>query len=119
MGKTILTWAFGILMAFAGINHILDPELYRSFIPGWLPLYSTNYFIGVIELVLGLGLLFKSCRRPASLGLFMLMLFFLPFHLADVFRTHPAIGSVVLARIRLPLQLVLIYWAFFLIPRAR
>lgn len=117
--RVVLTWIFSLLMILAGINHFVKPMMYAPFIPHWLPLIAVNYFTGVVEITIGTGLLFKPARRIASILLVLLMVFFLPFHLADVFRSHPAIGSNLLAWIRLPLQFVLIYWAWFIVPRAR
>ena len=117
--RTVLTLLFSLLMILAGINHFVKPLIYAPFIPQWLPLIAVNYFTGGVEITIGAGLIFKLSRRVASILLVFLMVFFLPFHLTDVFRTHPAIGSHLLAWIRLPLQFVLIYWAWFIVPRAR
>lgn len=114
--RIILTWIFGLLMILAGINHFLKPAMYAPFIPDWLPLIAVNYFTGIVEAAIGAGLLFSISRRIAAIFLVLLMVFFLPFHFVDVLRTHPAIGSHLLAWIRLPLQFVLIYWAWFLVP---
>jgi uncharacterized membrane protein len=53
-------------------------------------------------------------RHKSALAMLLLMVFFLPFHLLDVFKEKPAIGSKLLAYIRLPLQFVLIWWAWYL-----
>lgn len=117
--KRVLTWIFAVLLIITGINHVIQPQLYAPFIPHWLPLTATNYFTAIVEAGLGLGLIFTFTRRIAAIGTTLLMVFFLPFHFVDAFRTHPAIGSILLALIRLPLQFVLIYWAWFIVPRAR
>ncbi|MBB6502835.1 MauE/DoxX family redox-associated membrane protein [Pedobacter cryoconitis] len=117
--KLIFTWIFALFLVVAGINHLIKPALYAPFIPDWLPLLAVNYLTGIIEAGLGIALLFPKTRRNAAIGIILLMVFFLPFHLIDVFRTHPAIGSRTLAFIRLPFQFVLIYWAWFILPRAR
>jgi uncharacterized membrane protein len=44
--------------------------------------------------------------------MFLLMIAFLPLHIVDVFKDNPAIGSTTLAYIRLPIQFILIYWAW-------
>lgn len=117
--RLALTWIFALLMIAAGINHIAHPQFYAAFIPNWLPLVPVNYFTGVVEAAIGLGLLFYFSRRAAAIAAVLLMVCFLPIHLIDAFRAHPAIGSVLLAWIRLPFQFVLIYWAWFLVPPAR
>ena len=117
--KIILTWLFALILIVAGINHAVNPGVYAAFIPGFLPLRATNYFTTIVEAGLGTGLLFTQTRKAAAIGTVLLMVFFLPFHVADALREHPAIGSKLIAWIRLPLQFVLIYWAWFLIPKAR
>ncbi|WP_158799450.1 MauE/DoxX family redox-associated membrane protein [Pedobacter sp. L105] len=117
--RLVLTWIFALILIIAGINHMIHPAMYASMIPDFLPLNPVNYFTGVIEAALGIGLLLPVSRRAAAIGTILLMIFFLPFHLADVLRDDPAIGSKLLAWIRLPLQFVLIYWAWFLVPRAK
>ena len=117
--RLVFTFLFALLLIAAGINHVVHPSVYASFIPGWLPLDATNYFTAIVEISLGAGLLLPGTRRLAAIGTILLMLFFLPFHTWDVFREHPAIGSRLFALIRLPLQFLLIYWAWFVVPRAR
>jgi uncharacterized membrane protein len=48
------------------------------------------------------------------LGILAMMLVFLPLHIWDIFRENPAIGSHKVALIRLPIQFVLIAWAWFI-----
>lgn len=121
MSKTMLflTWLFGLFMLSAGINHLIKPAFYNPFIPEWLPALAVNYVVGCFEAAIGLGLLFPKFRRAAAIANFLLMVFFLPFHVADVFRTNPAIGSHLLASIRLPIQFIFIYWAWFIIPKTK
>ncbi|SEB19491.1 DoxX family protein [Pedobacter hartonius] len=117
--RLALSFLFALLLIAAGINHFIHPTVYASFIPDWLPLIATNYITGIVEIGLGAGLIFPASRKVAAIATNLLMVFFLPFHVYDVFRTHPAIGSTLFALIRLPLQFLLIYWAWFLVPRAR
>lgn len=117
--KSVVTWIFAAILLVAGINHVVNPMVYHAFIPGFMPLLATNYFTAIVEVSLGTGLLFSSLRKLAAICTLLLMIFFLPFHLVDACREHPAIGTHTIAWIRLCLQFVLIYWAWFLIPKAR
>lgn len=116
MNKVQLTFAFGFaaILILAGINHFINPKMYSPFIPDWMPLSLTNIFIGIIEVSLGIGLLLKKHRMIAAFGVFILMLLFLPLHFADVFKEHPAIGSKTVAFIRLPIQFLLIWCAWYI-----
>jgi uncharacterized membrane protein len=112
--KLLLTIVFAAILIVAGFNHFINPEIYGPFIPDWMPLLLTNILTGIVEMGLGIGLLLRKYRRQAAFGVFILMILFLPLHLVDVFKDHPAIGSKTLAMIRLPLQFLLIYWAWYI-----
>lgn len=116
MNRVQLTFAFGFaaILILAGVNHFTNPQMYSFFVPDWMPLLLTNIFIGVIEVALGVGLLFKRYRKIAAFGVFILMFLFLPLHFVDVFKEHPAIGSKTVAIIRLPIQFLLIWCAWYI-----
>ncbi len=112
--KFFLTILFGVVMIGGGINHFLKPAVYFPFIPDFLPKAPTNYAAGILELALGIGVFIPQFRYRAAQGIFLSMCIFLPLHIWDVFRDHPAIGNHTLALIRVPVQFVLIYWAWFI-----
>ena len=112
--KLILTLVFAAILILAGFNHFINPKIYSPFIPDWMPLILTNILTGIVEIGLGIGLLSKKYRKQAAFGVFLLMIAFLPLHFIDVFKDHLAIGSKTVAMIRLPLQFVLIYWAWYI-----
>jgi len=114
----VLTLLFAALLIVAGINHFINPGIYSAFIPDWMSLLWSNVFIGAVEVGLGAGLLFKKQRKLAALGVLILMILFLPLHVFDVFQLHPAIGSKTLALIRLPIQFLFIYWAWYIWQRS-
>ena len=112
--KLILTFLFGAIMIIAGINHFLKPEIYFPFIPDFLPVQLINYLFGLLEIVCGVGVFIPISLGWATLGILIMMVIFLPLHLMDVFKDKPAIGSHQIALIRLPIQFVLIAWAWFI-----
>ncbi len=112
--KLILTFIFGAIMIFAGVNHFIKPEMYAPFIPEFLPTQFVNYLFGVLEIVCGVGVFIPPFRGWATLGILAMMILFLPLHTWDVFREKPAIGKHEWALIRLPIQFVLIVWAWFI-----
>ena len=67
----------------------------------------------ILEIGLGI-LLFLNTKyaKLGALGVFYLMLLFLPVHIWDVFSATPAIGSHTAALIRLPFQFLFIAWAW-------
>lgn len=112
--KLILTYLFGAFMIFGGINHFIKPEMYAPFIPDFLPSLSINYLTGIAEIAVGVGVFIPRFRSIATLGILLMMLIFLPLHILDVFKENPAIGSHQAAIIRLPLQFLLIAWAWYI-----
>lgn len=105
---------FGLFLAFAGVMHLIKPKIFNRFIPSFLPKRIVNYWVGILELSIGIGLLIKQTTHQAAMAFFVLMLLFLPIHIWDVFREKPAIGSKKTALIRLPLQFILLYIAFLI-----
>ncbi len=112
--KLILTILFGIFIFVAGVNHFIKPEVFFPFIPDFLPEAGTNYVAGILEIMVGVGVFIPRFRSLATLGILVMMLAFLPIHIIDAFKEKPAIGSHQIALIRLPLQFVLILWAWFI-----
>jgi uncharacterized membrane protein len=79
--KTISRWTLGLALVIAGFNHFRNPDFYVRLIPAYLPLpYALNAISGILEVVLGGGLLIRRTRRAAALGIVLLLLAFLPVH---------------------------------------
>lgn len=111
--KLVLTILLGILMVLGGVSHFLNPLMYAGFFPEFLLNDALNIVTGVVEIGLGLGAMIPRFRHLATLGILLLMVLFLPLHVIDVFRSDPAVGSHQTALFRLPVQFVLIFWAWF------
>ena len=96
---------FALFMIMGGVQHFLKPDFYSPFVPSFLPFPMTIiYLSGVVEIVLGLLLLFRKYAKIAAAGIFMLLILFLPIHVWDIITDIPAIGSHKAAWIRLPFQ---------------
>ncbi|MFA9370106.1 MAG: DoxX family membrane protein [Labilibaculum antarcticum] len=96
---------FAIFMIMGGVQHFLKPDSYLPFVPAFLPFpIAIIYLSGLVEIGLGLILVYKKYARIAALGIFILMILFLPIHVWDVFSDAPAIGSQKAALVRLPFQ---------------
>lgn len=100
----------GIFMIFGGVQHFIQPVFYEPFVPCFLPCTTAIiYLSGILEIALGVALLLnKKYAKCGALGVFFLMIVFLPIHTWDVFSDMPAIGSHKAALIRLPIQFLLI-----------
>jgi len=106
----VLKIVFGLFMIYAGVQHFLKPDFFVPFVPKFLPFkLAVVYISGFFEIGLGLLLFFKKYAKMASLGIFVLLLLFLPIHIWDVISETPVIGSKTAAWIRLPIQFLLIF----------
>lgn len=102
------------LYAAAGINHFVNPQTYLAIMPPWLPAHSFLVFIsGLLELILGVLLFFTPTRRLAAWGIILLLIAVFPANIQMTINyereEHPNFWLSVL---RLPLQFLLIWWAY-------
>jgi uncharacterized membrane protein len=104
-----------ILYIAAGVNHFYNPEIYLRIMPPYLPWpMFLQYLAGFFEFVLGLSLLFPKYTRQAAWGLIALLIAVYPanIHMAVNSHLYPEVSPGVLWG-RLPLQFVLIAWAWW------
>ncbi len=112
--QDVITFFFSIVLISGGIIHFVKTKLYYPFIPDFFPKRLINAFIGILEIILGIALLVPKLQAIASAGVFVLMVLFLPIHVEDAFKHKPVIGSRKFAIIRVPIQLLLIWLAWFM-----
>jgi uncharacterized membrane protein len=109
-------WTMVVLYVAAGINHFVCPVMYVSIMPHFLPAASYRPLVavsGICEVVFGL-LLIPSLTRPAAAWLIIaLLIAIFPANIqmtVDFTRRHNP--YVWVTWLRLPLQVVLIWWAY-------
>ena len=112
--KEILKWLYGLLFALAGANHFLHTDFYVNIMPPYLPWHTALVYVsGVCEITLGVMLLFRQFERLAAWGMVALIVAVTPANVQMAL--HPELYpdySPVTLWVRLPLQLVLIAWAY-------
>ncbi len=103
-----------VLYVAGGINHFWHSRFYTAIMP---PHYDHPLALvqisGVAEVLGGLGLLVPATRRVSAWGLIAMLLVYYDVHIYMV--RHPERFSAVpewALWVRLPLQLVLLYWAY-------
>ncbi len=103
-----------LFYAGAGINHFIRPAFYLQIMPAWIPLQKEIVFIsGVAEIVCALLLLFTKTRRLGAYCTIALLIAIFPANiqmLLDYYHNNNPILWV--AILRLPIQLLLIWWAY-------
>lgn len=79
--KTSLYFQAGFYL-IAGLNHFRNPQFYLDLIPPYLPFHDTiNVLSGVIEIVLGIGLIFSPTRKYAAFAIMAMLIAFIPSHI--------------------------------------
>ncbi len=105
----------GLFFVVAGAGHFLKPAMYLQIMPPYIPFpLAMIYVSGACEILFGLGLLIPKTSRLAAWGLILLLLAVFPanIHMAlhpDQFSDIPKWALFA----RLPLQGVLILWAYW------
>jgi len=112
--KLIGKWIFGVLFVLAGVLHFAAPGFYMKIMPPYLPLHRELVFAsGVAEVVLGILLLVPKTSRFAAWGLIALLIVVFPANIY-VYQNRESFPqlSPPAHLLRLPLQGVLILWAY-------
>lgn len=98
----------------AGANHFIHPEIYLGIMPPWLPFQADLVYIsGAVEIAGGLLLLPNRTRNVGAWLLIALLLAVFPANIQMAINYYMVGHSMFwLALVRLPFQLVLIWWAW-------
>jgi uncharacterized membrane protein len=113
--KKLFLYIMAGFYILAGINHFINPDFYLNIMPEWMPGHEfLVYLSGAIEIALGLLLIPCQTRKIASrLIIVMLVVFFFLIHIPiaiDFWKeSNPSLWVVL---VRLPIQFVLIAWAW-------
>jgi uncharacterized membrane protein len=86
--------------------------------PKWLPAHAfLIYLSGMMEIVLGIMLLFSRTKKLAALFIILMLVAFLPAHIYMIqiapFQLGKILVTPLIAWVRLPFQLLLIGWAWY------
>lgn len=116
--KKCLLWLMACAYIGAGVMHFVAPEFYLPMMPPYLPWHlGLIYLSGVAEVGLGVAVLVPSLRSIAAWGIIALLIAVFPanVHIAlyDVPLGGAAEGAGILNWVRLPLQALLIAWAWW------
>ncbi|QJW91574.1 DoxX family protein [Spirosoma taeanense] len=97
----------------AGINHFVSPRFYLAIMPPYIPAHNLMVVLsGVAEIGLGLGLLFPATRSLSAWGLILLLIAVFPANIYMATADQFAAISPWIRWGRLPVQGLLIWWAY-------
>ncbi len=106
---------FALFFVAGGFNHFVNPPFYLKIMPPYLPWhYELVILSGIAEAVLGIALLIPKTSRLAAWGIIALLIAVFPanLHMTMHPELYPEIPVIALW-IRLPIQGLLILWAFW------
>lgn len=112
----------GAFVLLAGVMHFANPDFFNEIVPPWLPPNEVfwTYISGIAEVVIGMMLLRPSTRRRGALAAIWLFVLVYP---ANIYMTWDwrdrAASEQLVSWLRLPLQFVMIWWAWHIAERNR
>ena len=120
--KTVLLPIMAAFYLFAGVSHFTDPEFFLQIVPPFIPWHAACVAVsGAAEIVLGGLVLVPATRRLAAWGLIALLIAVYPANLYQAVAQVPMVHrptwmpepTPVGLWLRLPVQFVLIAWAWW------
>ena len=115
--KKIFLYLFAVSYVGAGVMHFIQPDFYMRIMPPYFPFpLLLIYLSGIVEIAVGILILFKKTRKIASWTTIAMLIAFLPVHVymlqnAAMFSD---IGPEIGLWIRFPVQAIFILWAWWL-----
>ena len=113
--KLVLKYVLGVFFALAGLNHFINPAFYLNIMPPYLPWHAfLVYLSGFFEVLFGILVLLPKYTRRGAWGVIAVLIAVTPanLHMALHTQLYTDIPPWALW-LRLPLQLVLIAWAYW------
>lgn len=112
--KVLLLYFMSLLYIAAGIYHFVNPRFYMKIMPPYLPFHlQLVYISGICEIVFAVLLIPESIRPIAAWLIIALLIAVFPANIQMAVnfyhKQHPALWMAIA---RLPLQLLLIWWAW-------
>jgi len=110
----VFKYLLGLLLIIGGIAHFTMTGFYVNTLPDYLPFHEMIVYIsGVVEILLGVLLVIPKTTKKAAVGIIILFIAIFPANV-NMYLNHenfPDMSETSLL-IRLPIQLVLIAWAY-------
>jgi uncharacterized membrane protein len=112
--KDLSLYLMALLYIAAGVNHFINPKAYLRIMPSYLPFPEQLVFwSGVCEIVLGVLLIPVTIRPVAAWLVIALLIAVFPANIQMAVNYYNRHNPYLwIALVRLPLQAVLIWWAW-------
>lgn len=113
LANTISRYVLALFMVVAGTSHFVNPAFFLNIMPPWLPLHEALVLVsGVCEIVLGILLLIPRFTKLAAWGIVALLIAVFPANIHLYQNQHLLPAPPIVHLLRLPLQGLLILWAW-------
>ncbi len=102
------------IYVFAGFMHFIKPKMYMRIMPRYLPNHKLLVLLsGIAEIALGIALCIPILKTSAIYGIIAMLVVFLlvHFYMLSGEKASAGIPKWILI-LRIPLQFVLMYWAW-------
>ncbi|MEP6645544.1 MAG: DoxX family protein [Saprospiraceae bacterium] len=115
--KKISLYIITVFYVVAGMAHFLVPQFYLNIMPPWMPLQKVAvFFSGILEIIFALLLIFPSTRKTGAWCLIGILIAIYPANIQMFLNYyHESNPALWIAIVRLPLQFILIWWAYTLV----
>jgi uncharacterized membrane protein len=114
MNEPIGLYIMAGIYILAGLMHFINPKIYMRVMPRYLPNHKTLvYLSGIAEVLLGIGLCISELKVISIYSIIAMLIVFLlvHFYMLTGEKASAGIPKWILV-LRIPLQFVLMYWAF-------
>jgi uncharacterized membrane protein len=114
MDKPWHLYVMALLYILAGINHFRKPEIYYKIIPPFLTNKKfINELTGLLEIMLGVYLFIPIFSNLAAISIMILLVLIFPANIYMLIEEKANLGIPKwILILRLPIQLLLILWAY-------
>lgn len=113
--KTAARFCLAVFMIWVGTLHFVDPDFFVKIVPAYLPWHlGLVYVSGFFEIAGGVGLLIQPLLRPAAWGCIALYIAVFPANINMAVHHDQFDAPFWALLVRLPMQGVLIAWAYWL-----
>ncbi|MEO9138799.1 MAG: hypothetical protein ABI345_06985 [Jatrophihabitans sp.] len=113
--RTVAAYGLAALLTVTGALHFLAPHGFESIVPGFLG--SPAFWVaasGAAELTCAAGLLLPRTRSGAGWACVVLFIAVFPANVTMAVHALNGDGSVLVSLVRLPLQIPLVLWAYYI-----
>lgn len=107
-GAKVVNWALvavgAVVMIGGGAAHFAAPQQFSALVPPFLPAAPVVLIAGVVQIAIGLAILWPRSRALGGLAFAIICTAYLPLHLWDYVRSDPVFAPPVAATVRVLVQ---------------